>query len=48
MYRLIVAYLLALILGVVISDLWRSWWNMTLVIPGIALVGWLTWKGRDQ
>jgi Ca2+-dependent lipid-binding protein len=46
MYKRLVIYLAALILGFVISDLWRGWWNMTLVIPGIALVLWLRHKQK--
>ena len=28
-------------IGFAVSDLWRSWWNLTLFIPAAALIWWL-------
>lgn len=40
-YQRAVTYLALVILGFVFSDLWRSWWNLTICLPLAAGVWWL-------
>jgi|tagenome__1003787_1003787.scaffolds.fasta_scaffold20060005_1 hypothetical protein len=39
-------YFIGAALGLAVSALWPSWWNMTLLLPGLFLLWWLRRQQR--